>query len=107
MHKKNIGKLAKQYVADQEQVIRRTRKKTRRKLSLLKWTILMAGANKKYPILSTILMCTAIIFVWRGVWLLIDEFFLPSYPLLSGVLSIALGVGYLLLDDFELKELKD
>lgn len=42
-----------------------------------------------------------VVLIWRGMWFLLDAFFLPSDPTLSAVLGIALGVGILYnKDDF-------
>jgi len=38
--------------------------------------------------LRIFLIAIAIIMIWRGVWNLIDHYFLPNYWVLSSVLSI-------------------
>lgn len=55
--------------------------------------------------LWTLLIAVAVILVWRGVWNLVDIYFLPEYPILSNVLGILLGVLIIYLPDRTLKEL--
>lgn len=52
-----------------------------------------------------ILVVTGVVFVWRGIWNLIDMYILPGDPLMSNLLGIFLGVLILYLPDNDIKEL--
>jgi len=47
--------------------------------------------NSKLYILGLILFFIGIVFLWRGLWNLIDAFFIPNNILLSNLISIAIG----------------
>ena len=49
---------------------------------------------------------TGIILIWRGIWVLLDRYFLPDNPLLSCILCIAIGIVLIWFDDNKLDELK-
>lgn len=40
--------------------------------------------------IKLLIFAIAIIMIWRGVWNLTDEYFLPTHPLASNILSILL-----------------
>lgn len=50
-------------------------------------------------------MVVGVIFVWRGLWSLMDMYLLPGYPVLSNVVGIVIGLLILYLPDEDLKEL--
>lgn len=54
----------------------------------------------------SIIMGTAIVFYWRGVWSLMDMYFFPDQPLLSYGLSAGIGIFLLFINDFRLRELE-
>lgn len=54
---------------------------------------------------ATLFVLVGVVFVWRGVWHLIDTFLFPGDPALSAVLSILIGVAILYLPDNDIKEL--
>jgi hypothetical protein len=60
--------------------------------------------EKKHPILNTLIVLVGVIFLWRGIWGLLDTYFLPNNPLLSNGIGTLIGFAILLLDDFELDE---
>jgi len=55
--------------------------------------------------LRIFLIAIAIIMIWRGVWNLIDHYFLPNYWVLSSVLSIIIWIAILILNDNSLEKL--
>jgi len=55
--------------------------------------------------LSTLMVAVAVVFVWRGVWNLLDEYLLPDHWVMSNVLSIIVGILILYLPDKDIKEL--
>ena len=54
---------------------------------------------------SMLLVAISIIFIWRGVWNLLDEFLLPENFIASNVLGILVGILILYLPDKDIKEL--
>lgn len=50
-------------------------------------------------------MVVGVIFVWRGLWSLMDMYLLPGHPVLSNVVGIVIGLLILYLPDEDLKEL--
>jgi len=50
---------------------------------------------------KNLLIVTAVVFIWRGIWNLIDIYFLPSNELISNVLTILIGLFLLYLPDSE------
>ena len=54
---------------------------------------------------SMLVVAVAVIFIWRGVWNLLDEYLLPDNWVLSNVLSIVIGLLILYLPDRDIKEL--
>lgn len=55
--------------------------------------------------LRTLLAAIAIVMIWRGTWDLLDAYLFPENPLLSDILSIAIGLAILFGLDGDLKEL--
>lgn len=51
------------------------------------------------------LISVAVILIWRGVWNLVDQYFVPDLWVLSNILSICLGIFILLIHNFDLREL--
>ena len=47
----------------------------------------------------------AVVMIWRGTWDLLDAYLFPENPLLSDLLSIAIGLLILYLPDKNIKEL--
>lgn len=66
-----------------------------------------SNLQKKYRIISTIIIAVGIIFVWRGVWVLTDIFLLPENYTLSAIVSILIGLGILYFRNFNLSELRE
>ncbi len=61
--------------------------------------------EKKHPVLNTLLVLFGIVFLWRGIWGLLDTFLFPNNQPLSYGVCVILGFLILLLDDFELDEI--
>ncbi len=75
-------------------------------LKKLKENSPLAHLKQHNPNLNSIVIVLGIIMLWRGVWGLLDVFLFPGMPTLSYLVSIALGVLVLYLDDFNLDDLK-
>lgn len=59
---------------------------------------------RKY-FLQELIIVVGIVLVWRGIWLLADRFFFPSYPIVSEVFGILIGLFLLYLPDGDLSYL--
>jgi len=55
---------------------------------------------------NSIIIVIAIIMLWRGVWGLLDLYLFPGIPALSYLVSIAVSLLVLYLNDFHLDNLK-
>ncbi len=44
-------------------------------------------------------MCIGVVFVWKGMWDLVDLYFFPWDPLIQNVLAIVVGVFIIYLPD--------
>lgn len=75
-------------------------------LKCLKWVANGTFLKKKHHLLRALLVVTAVIMIWRGMWNLLDFYLLPENPSVSSVLTILIGVGLLFIDDFRLDELR-
>lgn len=60
---------------------------------------------QKHPLVYSILIATAVVIFWRGLWNLIDMYFFPHYPVWSNLISMLIGLFILYLNDFDLKDL--
>lgn len=60
--------------------------------------------ERKHHILAAMLVGTAIVFLWRGVWNLADIYLFPNQDVVSAVVCIVVGFIILYLRDFDLKE---
>ncbi|MFH1751916.1 MAG: hypothetical protein ABH821_03180 [archaeon] len=61
--------------------------------------------KKRNKILYTIIVSTAIILYWRGVWGLADELLLASFPKTSYLISFILGIAILVIAGVALDKL--
>ncbi|MBW2965826.1 hypothetical protein KY342_01840 [Candidatus Woesearchaeota archaeon] len=61
--------------------------------------------EKRYHLPVAILVASAIILFWRGIWMLADEFLFPSLPWLSALIGLIIGLIILYARGFHLKEL--
>lgn len=52
-----------------------------------------------------LVMCIWIVFVWKGIWSLVDLYFLPSYPFAGNILAILIGVFIIYLPDNSFSQL--
>ncbi|MCF7844945.1 MAG: hypothetical protein K9M03_03920 [Kiritimatiellales bacterium] len=72
-----------------------------------KHTSLLEKFRKKYihnvenphPVLHSILIGTAVVLFWRGMWGVLDLYLFPENEALSFVTSIALGILMLIIHD--------
>lgn len=56
--------------------------------------------------LNILIECIAIVMIWRGVWDFLDIYLFPDDPFMSNLISIALWIIILLVDDGKLWELE-
>jgi len=54
---------------------------------------------------TMILVVTCVVLIWRGIWNLLDLYFLKNHPILSNVIGILIGVIILYLPDRDIKDL--
>jgi len=54
---------------------------------------------------SMLLIVFGVVFVWRGLWNLMDMYVLPDDPILGNVLGILIGISLLYMPDDDIKEL--
>lgn len=54
---------------------------------------------------TMILVVTCVVLIWRGIWNLLDLYFLKGHPILSNVIGILIGVIILYLPDRDIKDL--
>ena len=52
-----------------------------------------------------IMVVTCVVLIWRGIWNLLDMFFMRNHPILSNVIGIMIGVIILYLPDRDIKDL--
>lgn len=62
--------------------------------------------KKRHRVVHLLLISTAIVLFWRGVWVLLDTYLLPDQALMSSLVSIGAAFIILYLDGFHLKELE-
>ena len=62
--------------------------------------------KKENPNANAVVILIGLVMIWRGIWSLLDMFLFPSMPLLSYLVSIALGAAVLYLDDFNVNNLR-
>jgi len=55
----------------------------------------------------SIIVGSAIILYWRGIWGIIDTYLFPNNDLLSYTVSLILGIFLLWVNDFSLREMED
>lgn len=53
----------------------------------------------------TLIAAAAVIFVWRGIWNLLDMYLLPDHFVLSNIISITIGLLLLYLPDGKIDDL--
>lgn len=75
-------------------------------LNNIKQNPMIKNLKKQHPNANTVVIVLAIITFWRGVWGLLDIYLFPGSPVLSNLVSIALGILILYLDDFSMANLK-
>jgi len=55
--------------------------------------------------LKFLALAAGVVLVWRGIWALADMYLAVGHPILSALLSIALGVAILAFTDRKLNQL--
>jgi hypothetical protein len=66
----------------------------------------IAELKARYPLINVVIIISAIIMLWRGVWGLLDTYLFPGSPVFSYLVSVAVGALILYLDDFKMDYLK-
>ncbi len=64
----------------------------------------MRRFERQHHILAAMLVGTAIVLLWRGVWHLADIYIFPNQDVASAAVCILIGFVILYLRDFDLKE---
>ena len=86
------------------------KKKSRIKRKKFSMKILVSSRTKgsinHKKVFQRLFTFAAIVSLTWGVWNILDHFFWPGNPVIGGLVVIAGALGYLLLDDFHLKELE-
>ena len=72
----------------------------------LEQKLLRTKLENKRTTLNSLIIVVAIIMLWRGVWGLLDLYLFPGVPTLSYLVSIAISLLVLYLNDFHLDNLK-
>lgn len=53
--------------------------------------------EKPFPILNSILIGTAVVLYWRGMWGVIDLYLYPQNPSVSYIISMVMGIVFLIM----------
>lgn len=61
--------------------------------------------KKKNPFVYHLVSGLGLIIFWRGVWGILDVYLFPENPALSHVISMALGLTVMYLNDYSISEL--
>ncbi|OGK20231.1 hypothetical protein A3C23_03295 [Candidatus Roizmanbacteria bacterium RIFCSPHIGHO2_02_FULL_37_13b] len=48
--------------------------------------------HKHYQLIYSLIISTAVVGIWRGIWMLMDIFILPNDALLSAASSFSIGI---------------
>jgi hypothetical protein len=62
--------------------------------------------KQKHPNLNSVIIGTAIIMFWRGLWGLMDLYLFPNNEVMSYIVSVLLGLFLLFINDLRLKEIE-
>jgi len=65
----------------------------------------MSQKRKSHRLAYYLVAGGGLIFFWRGVWGLADLYLVPHLPTVSYILSVVIGIVFLIIDDRFLKEL--
>ncbi len=57
------------------------------------------AVEKRYPVVSSVIVGTAVVLFWRGIWGIFDVLLFPENEVMSYVLSMALGIVILIVHD--------
>lgn len=60
---------------------------------------LLIFLRRKHSNLHIMSVAVAVVFVWRGLWGIMDLYLFPAHPLVSYALSIVLGLAILIVID--------
>ena len=58
------------------------------------------------PNWNMLVMCICVVMIWRAIWDLCDLYIFPNNQVLSDLVCFFIGVGILILDDWNLKGLQ-
>ena len=61
--------------------------------------------RKHHKIIFAVVVATAVVMFWRGIWGLMDVLLLPDDYFLSSVISIILGLALLAVTHYKFREL--
>ncbi len=68
--------------------------------------IVLQFSKKMIKNLKMLLLAFWVIMIWRGVWNILDRYFMVNDFLFSNITTILIWILILLLNNFDLKELK-
>jgi len=61
--------------------------------------------ESKHQLIFAVVIALAVVSFWRGVWGLMDKYFLPNNHTLSLITSLVLGLVILIITNYATKEL--
>lgn len=67
----------------------------------------VSSLKHHHKVLFTVIIVTAVIFVWRGLWNLIDRYWFPSLTDFSDISGIIVGIGILFIMRKAVNQLAD
>lgn len=67
--------------------------------------MLLSKLKKHHKIIFAVIVATAVVMFWRGVWGLMDVFLFPDDYSLSSLVSVVLGLSLLALTHYKFREL--
>lgn len=53
--------------------------------------------ERHYQVIFIVIILFSVVLIWRGLWNLVEYFWFPSYPLLSNILGLIMGIVVLYL----------
>ncbi|MFH0701612.1 MAG: hypothetical protein V2A62_04195 [Candidatus Woesearchaeota archaeon] len=56
-----------------------------------------------HQIIWSLIIATALVSIWRGIWGLMDKFIFPNDLLISSITTLLLGVGIFAITHYKLK----
>lgn len=67
--------------------------------------MLLSKLKRHHKIIFAVIVATAVVMFWRGIWGLMDVLLLPDNYFLSSVISVILGLALLVVTHYRFREL--